>query len=767
MAKRRLLKTAAATAIEPAIGHEPAPLFSSSSRLAAGLAVGLAGSIGVYVGYYPSDSVSVDNGDALWLAVLSLLWLSAVAATHWSKRPWDRTDMAACGLACWMMAAAFLNSDHSDLRMGTNEAWWWVSAVAMFLAARRVLASPATRSSFVLLAICVSIGLAVDASYQQWVSLPETKASYQQDPDKLIAQLGIDAPPGSAARMVLENRLFDGGPTATFALANSLAAVLVLGIVFVSGVLRMRWSELTAASRFGFMTGVLVLVPALFAVRSRAALLATLVGLLMLVLVTPTARSGRLSAVLPRLFGGLAAIVGLGMVGLLGLARFGNPEWIAAAPASLSFRLQYWSATWRMMGQHYWLGSGPGNFQAIYDRYRSDDMIESIADPHNFILETLTSGGPVALALLIVVIAGSVLVLRRRWKTPSSNPFRENGSDDWLSDNAVILFGGIAMLVAIWFFGFLTRHSPDLDSHRFAIPTALVVGWMIRRAAFQLDSKQLDCLFGIGVAAMLLHLSVSGGWTVPGIAFWGWTLLAGLARYDATTDSSRKRSPAFVAISLVALVALIVLSLRPVTQRNAAIAIANDAVRKRNPVQALRWIDQAVQSDTWSHVAAMMQTEFLYRELVRQNNRIAVRKAYLESVAEVQCRTPPSPSIHRQWAGQRLHLYQVFGDAADLADAKTFLQSARQDSPADQWIAAQLAEVYMAEGDLQSAKKIAKSAETLSNQGSNLERSLYLQLVYKLRSPQSKPYGVEAASGPIRVSAESLFEERSLLAPGQ
>ena len=62
----------------------------------------------------------------------------------------------------------------------------------------------------------------------------------------MLALAGINAPPGSSERMVFANRLMDGGPTATFALANSLAAMLLFGVVLAVGVLRFRFHVLGA-----------------------------------------------------------------------------------------------------------------------------------------------------------------------------------------------------------------------------------------------------------------------------------------------------------------------------------------------------------------------------------------------------------------------------------------------------------------------------------------------------------------------------------------
>jgi Tfp pilus assembly protein PilF len=119
-------------------------------------------------------------------------------------------------------------------------------------------------------------------------------------------------------------------------------------------------------------------------------------------------------------------------------------------------------------------------------------------------------------------------------------------------------------------------------------------------------------------------------------------------------------------------------------------------------------------------------------------------------------RSGPNPAVYRQLATQRLHLYQVFGEPDDLVIAKQYLETALQASPADQWLVAQLAEIAIAEGDRDSATELISRANVLSEMGNNLERALYLQLLYR-----ADPFGLRAASKPIRISAEERFLQHS------
>ena len=75
---------------------------------------------------------------------------------------------------------------------------------------------------------------------------------------------------------------------------------------------------------------------------------------------------------------------------------------LAGAGKSLGYRLEYWRSTLAMIGDHPWLGCGPGQFQDAYTQYKLPQASEEIRDPHNFVLEVwATAGSPAALALVV------------------------------------------------------------------------------------------------------------------------------------------------------------------------------------------------------------------------------------------------------------------------------------------------------------------------------------------------------------------------------
>ena len=240
---------------EQSTGIPVAPAWVGWSRRGA---LALLGGIIVYAAYFPSDSVLVESGDALWFCALSLGMLTLTLAGEPMIRLGrtgdsgnDRKigellgggliiDLLVWNLAAWVVVAAFLTCPPGNLRAATNEAWLWIAGAAVITSARRLLVDHATRATTITLILAASAGLTGHALHQELISLPKLRAEFVADPDKVMRDIGMYAPRLSSERMIFAGRLMDGGPTATFALANSLAAALMATVVIPAGLL-CRW----------------------------------------------------------------------------------------------------------------------------------------------------------------------------------------------------------------------------------------------------------------------------------------------------------------------------------------------------------------------------------------------------------------------------------------------------------------------------------------------------------------------------------------------
>lgn len=727
------------------------------------IAIGMLGGTIVYVAYYPSDSVSVENGDALWMAALAILIAALVAvsrcigggqtaALSGSPVSWaDRLlDIVPWMLASWMMLAAFASSPPGNLRMSTNEAWFWVSAAALFTAGRWLMQSTSARQATLALAVACSGGLAAHGLHQKFVSLPANRLAYEQDPDRVLMLAGLEAPAGSAERMVFENRLFDGGPTGTFALANSLAGVLLVGVVLSIGILRFHWHGLSPAQRVAWGMAVLLCGGCLLATRSRSGAIAMLVGAALMFVVASRLRATNRKAMLLGLAG--VSVFGIGLS--LFIASVGNREWLAQAPASLSFRFQYWRSTWQMAVDRPVWTAGPGNYQSIYSRYREPSATEQIAEPHNLFFETLASGGFVGLVLLgLIFVAGFTFMIRRK----ESQSQGENQAD--AADRSWLWLGAGVSLAMIWLLGLASRNPPDLQASLYVIPVSLVLAFVLGRSLATLTAEAIDSIIGVAIITVGLHLMVSGGWTVPGVVVGVWIGAAILTRKEpgaSAAQAEQGRSlPLAGALACLALLAtLYLMSIRPVEARKLAMATAAAAQADGRPGTAMRSLQQAVEADPWSPEAALWLADQYRWRLVIGGDRPENRRPWFAWLTEAKRRAGDDPAVYRMVGAQQLHVYQRLGNRADLQAAGETFQAAVDWSPSDQWMLAQMAVIADAMGQTEKGEKLADRALQLSRLGGNIERDLSRQLLYEARQLEDA-----SRNGPRRRPADELLGE--------
>ena len=761
MAKRRLKKGAARPVPRLIGGAGPAnvlphgnPLAHSTSKSvgAGGVAAML-----VYATYFPADSTMVEQGDALWFCAFAFALLAWVGFLVMTRREGDSGshnvdlfDASLFAIAIWMMVSAIGtsaigkftigSSTLGNLRLATNESWVWVAGAATIYCVRRLAIAMVIRRPLVLLVVVLGSGLAVDALYQNFVTLPELRTAYRTDPDTILRQSGVYAPPNSSLRMVFENRLYDGGPSGTFALANSLAGFLVFALAALATLIRASWGKWKILDRFIGVALVALLLCATLATRSRSALAAVMVSVAIVFIASSVSTRSRGLAWMKWVIG----LLGGSVLGITLIAMFGKSEWFSAAPASLQFRLEYWHSTWLMVKDHWIFGCGPGNFQSIYAQYQSNSGTEQIADPHNFFFESLASGGLVGAGLLAVsCVVGFQVSKRLRMKCRElsngiARSVHEVQTAQDLSSQSVAWGAGV-MLVVIWLGGLAVSNYPDMGAHRIAIPIAVGVAFWLWRSMSSLSSEMMDHAMTIALIGLMLHLTTAGGWTVPGISMLVWIGVGTLCRLNPTDrsldeglpSSLEVRSPIGIA-AIGLLMALTYFSIRPVAAEKLAFSPIETAQQNRQNRKVETLLETAVQADGWAIRAPLFQCDFWHWQIVKATTRspqLEKPKRWLEATKEVQDRCGQNPSAYRQLLTQAIHLYQVTGEEHYLEIADQWCEQAVKWAPSDAWMLAQHAEIKQALGDRKSAHAFAEKATRMSELGNNLEREMWLQQI--------------------------------------
>lgn len=800
------------------------------------IGLGVAAAISVWAIYYPADATGVELGSALGITCVMMMWVLAMVGwvqiepTINSRDASWWLDVSALGLAAWVMIAACVTGGvfsaslpdvGGDLRSATNEAWWWIAAAGFFVVVRRLMFD-ASRVR-VVFGLLLGLGtlLAVHTLHQSFVSLPETMREYLRDPEAALASIGMNAPPGSAARMIYENRLRDGGPTATFALANSVAGPLAMMATLSGGcllcLLRHLWrsrdhteSESRPAARSHsfvltamLFAGFCLMMAALLMTGSRSGLLSAVVVGLGFALSSTWKHAGR------SLRFAIASSLGLSLLVLLAWWQAGSDSWVgrlaAGARATLELRLQYWQSTLAMVFDHPWFGAGPGNFQLVYQKYRDVRAHEMIAEPHNFVIETLACGGLIAAVLLaICTVAGYVVYRRELLGTASHDnepeiefvPRNESSGPATIAQEEgrslakiVVAIGAFAGLLTVWYYGISSGELPDFEAHLYAVPAAMITmaAWWLADSGAPpfMNCLQMRRIAGAAVTCGLIHLCFSGGWTIPGVSIvliW----LAGIAtstpnvaltsNSTATQISASSRPVAmsplwrprlvFLAMGCVLIFVMVLVSLRPVQQTQAAMALAANQLRTHRMAAAEATLVTVVQNDVHATDAAIWLAEMANRKVIRELSSSSTARSPQSQPADdafalAVSRARNNPTTIRVIGELLLHRYQVGGRIEDLVQAEKLFAKAVKLSPTHETMIAQQSEIVReltARGvsvDGLSATELSQRARTLGSSGGVITRDLKLQLILPARQ-----IGLAASESALRVIAAELLEDQ-------
>ncbi|HEX8202991.1 MAG TPA: O-antigen ligase domain-containing protein, partial [Isosphaeraceae bacterium] len=192
------------------------------------IALGLTAALITARAYWPSewDPKAETAGGLAWILALLLTAALACAATWVGGRARLRFAWTDAAVLVLMLLVARSASGAADRRTAINLAWEWGGLGIAYALVRNLPRTRGEASTLAgaLAATAVAVA-AYGALYQVPFEFPETRAMYRQDPERALRLAGIPSDPVS--RAMFEDRLLGSNePTATFALANSLAGFL-------------------------------------------------------------------------------------------------------------------------------------------------------------------------------------------------------------------------------------------------------------------------------------------------------------------------------------------------------------------------------------------------------------------------------------------------------------------------------------------------------------------------------------------------------------
>jgi O-antigen ligase len=225
---------------------------------------------------------------------------------------------------------------------------------------------------------------------------------YKANPEKILQAMGLT--PGTLEAWMAEHRIYTKGVIGFLTTGNSVASFSILA-AFAGAALfaerlkalfkdKVKWAPvlMTAAALVGVLLNFLL-------VRSRGGTVGFVFALLLFITLLcfgsfiKKYRKYIFIVVL------LAVIVSAAVIVNYGLRHGRLP-----GGNSMLVRWQYWTGAAQMYADHPIAGVGPGNFVTYYPQYKAPGALETVKDPHNFVLAVLTQYGPLGLAAFLALL---------------------------------------------------------------------------------------------------------------------------------------------------------------------------------------------------------------------------------------------------------------------------------------------------------------------------------------------------------------------------
>ncbi len=524
---------------------------------------------------------------------------------------------------CLHSLSAVVRLQAGHARLTLNALWLWVSLGLLFLAIRQLARSEIQQRAVCGVLLALAAGLAAIGFYQVGYSNPKLRAEFANNPDEMLRREGEYAPPGSPQREHVENRVASLEPIGPFALTNSLAGFLAPCLVLLVGLAVPIQRVIMHRPLGWFGIGLLILMVAgcLLLTKSRAAYLAVAAGLCLLTLMKVTSVTWRHWKGIAAAAAGLAMIAGV-FVAFGGLDR----QVLTEAPKSFLYRVEYWRATGSMIAQHPWFGCGPGNFQEFYTQHKLPEASETVADPHNFLLEVAATAGLPALCVFLLVGVAVLWQLRPYLadevdRSDAHGPAKGSAPADAGRRQWVPIYAGVGIGILLAFPAGWAGDMPVNPEILWVMPLAAgTTLWFLHPWVI---GGTLTCgPLLVAAATLLVNLSAAGGIAFPGVAEVLWILLA-LALTVAETGRSQHTPAPYgltfgkrgLTVGLAGSLLLALLSYlsmyRPVLAAREPFA---QALTTTNANESLKKCLVAAQADPWWAEPCELYAELLCRQ---------------------------------------------------------------------------------------------------------------------------------------------------------
>ncbi|HBG28158.1 MAG: hypothetical protein A2Y10_06710 [Planctomycetes bacterium GWF2_41_51] len=507
------------------------------------------------MGIFFDNLLSISISSILILA--SAVWMVIICRS--GKYQYKYTGFE-IGAFLFFIAAVISTIFASNKRASMNDALTIAAAIVSAITIVQLLDSEIKKKALVFFVIAMAAVNVYQCTDQFFSGNKMMIEQYNANPQEQLRTLGIE--PGSFQQMLYEHRLQSKDVKGFFATSNSAGCFFNLAIfsaiaVFGSGLKRFREKPLNSVILP--IVILLILFAGLLLTASKGAFVSFFAASFVLMMIYAFHKF------FIKFRFAIICLAGAGFLAMIFvMISYGLKHDTLPGGNSMLVRWEYWTASAEMIADNFFTGIGGNNFGTYYTHYKIPQALETVRDPHCFILTIFSTYGIVGLAGFCTCL---FLPIYRSMKNPTGLLSPEGGN----ISSAMKLYG----IAAVWILLFLRPLAIrselggrfDVAVYIIAIMYAapvFVFGttlWLCTRSKkcyedFPIRTAPLLC----GVFAVLLHNLIDFGIFEPGILTATFAITAlGVSQNRNSQIIEMKKPLMYFSIILTVAIAVIIL----------------------------------------------------------------------------------------------------------------------------------------------------------------------------------------------------------------
>lgn len=491
------------------------------------------------------------SNSALSLLISTALFLSVVlwvVVSIFQKKTFYRFSGIEAGLAIFFIAAMVSLIVAANKRAAITDMVTLLAPILMAVLLVQILDSPGK----IRLLLIITVALGAASTYhcidQIRTGNQDMIESYEENPSVQLKILGIRE--NTFEHFLFKHRLYSRDIRGFLMTSNSTGSFLVLSAFAGVGLfIEMLKNRRNSSSLIPLICCALVtvfVIAGLLLTRSKGAIGAAALGAVMLACCLGFGKQlyRRRLVILVLLILSVSAVAAF-------VTWYGVSHGRLPGGNSMLVRWQYWQGAARMYADKPLTGVGGGNFAGYYTHYKPDSALETVRDPHNFILSLLAQYGPLGLigflAALLVPLYKTVFSrpepnLQNSQAAPDDKPlvgvslvfilvtlflFRPMLMADELGDDPAVVFWVILILYVVPVCAFIVAFRFLWSSQKKMFEQTQALSPVVQASVF------------CGIVAVLIANLIDFAIFEPAVSTMLWMMLASLISIDRQAKKSK------------------------------------------------------------------------------------------------------------------------------------------------------------------------------------------------------------------------------------